>query len=151
MYVYSVCVRSVGVCVCTVEVCARLAVWVCDVVSKIEGKCTLRHKPTFFFFPAPSTLANNEPTALRPEDLKLEAKKVPLLHGSGGFFLACQDFGENVRPFISRLSCFVCLFVCFACLFGVEISSRTLIPLFMPGSVSPQWLSELRRLGPNVP
>ena len=32
----------------------------------------------------------------------------------------------------------------------VEISSRTLIPLFMTGSVL-QWLSELRRLWPNVP
>ena len=35
-------------------------------------------------------------------------------------------------------------------LFYVEISSRTLSPLFYAG-LSPQWLSELRRLWPNSP
>ena len=44
----------------------------------------------------------------------------------GFFFLAW----ENVRPFIPSLQfLFVCLFL------EVEISSHTLIPLFMPGSV----------------
>ena len=47
----------------------------------------------------------------------------------GGFFLACEDFGgKKVRPFIPRLRFFFFFF-------EVEISSRTLIPLFRPGSV----------------
>ena len=37
-----------------------------------------------------------------------------------------------------------------ACTFLCEISSRTLIPLFY-ARISPQWLSELRRLWPNTP
>ena len=41
-----------------------------------------------------------------------------------GVFLACEDFWENVAPFLA------CAFF-----FQVEISSSTLIPLFMPGSV----------------
>ena len=45
--------------------------------------------------------------------------------GGGGFFLACEDFWENVRPFIPRLRIF----------FKLENSPRTLIPLFMPGPV----------------
>ena len=52
--------------------------------------------------------------------------------GGGGFFLACEDFGENVRPFIPRQRFFVVVVV--VCL-EVKTSSRTLIPLFMPGSV----------------
>ena len=48
--------------------------------------------------------------------------------GSGGFFLACDDILENVRPFIPRLRLFFFFY-------KVEISSRTLIPLFGPGSV----------------
>ena len=43
--------------------------------------------------------------------------------GGGGFFLACEDLGrmfDHSPP---------------ALFFKVEISSRTLIPLFMPGSV----------------
>ena len=53
----------------------------------------------------------------------------------GGFFLACEDFGENVPPFIPRLRSIVVVVV-FVCLFfHMEISSRALIPLFMPGSV----------------
>ena len=48
---------------------------------------------------------------------------------SGGFFLACEYFFfENVRPFIHRLR-LLSLF------FNMEISSRTLIPRVMPGSV----------------
>ena len=88
-------------------------------------------------------------------------------------FSRLRGFGENVRPFITRLRVFfvcfvfVCLFVfvlfcfvlfCFGvffCLFvlfcfEVEISPSTLIPLFM-SRISPQWLSEQRRLRPNVP
>ena len=42
-----------------------------------------------------------------------------------------RGFGENVLPFVPRLRFFVCLFVCLE----VETSSRTLIPLFVPGSV----------------
>ena len=51
----------------------------------------------------------------------------------GSSFPACDDFGENVRPFIPRLRSFFFFFF-----WGegvVEIISRTLIPLFMPGSV----------------
>ena len=44
-----------------------------------------------------------------------------------GFFLACDDFG---RMFDYSLP--ACAFFFF---FEVEISSRTLIPLIMPGSV----------------
>ena len=52
----------------------------------------------------------------------------------------------EVRPFILGLRfCFVVVVV-----FHVEISSRTLIPLFY-AMISPQWLSELRRLWPNAP
>ena len=51
---------------------------------------------------------------------------------------------ENVRSFIPRPR-FFCLFV-----FKVEISSRALIPLVY-ARISPQWLSELRRLWLNVP
>ena len=60
--------------------------------------------------------------------------------GGCGFFLGLGGFGENIRQFIPRLYlCFVCLFL-FVCLFViflclVEISSRTLIPLFMLESV----------------
>ena len=43
------------------------------------------------------------------------------------FFLRLRGFLENVWPFIPRL--------CFSSFFLVEISSRTLIPLFRPGSV----------------
>ena len=49
--------------------------------------------------------------------------------GGGGFFLACEDFGrmfDNSFP-----ACAVFLFF----FYEVEISSRTLIPLFRPGSV----------------
>ena len=35
--------------------------------------------------------------------------------GGGGFFLVCEDFGENVQAFISRLRLF----------FKAEISTRT--------------------------
>ena len=45
-------------------------------------------------------------------------------------------------------SSLVLLFIFFF-FFEVEISSRTLIPLY--ARLSPQWLSELRRLWPNVP
>ena len=41
-----------------------------------------------------------------------------------GFFLACEEFWENVRSSIPRLRFF----------FKVGISTRTLIPLFRPGS-----------------
>ena len=47
--------------------------------------------------------------------------------GAVGFFLACEDLGENVRPFISRLH--------FLVFFKVDIRLRALSPLFMPGSV----------------
>ena len=46
----------------------------------------------------------------------------------------------------------VCVFVCVCmcvCVFEVEISSRTLIQLFY-ARINPQWLSELRRLWPDV-
>ena len=46
-----------------------------------------------------------------------------------------RRFWENVRPFFTRLRCFVCLFVCLGRGEGVGISARTRIPLFMPGSV----------------
>ena len=59
--------------------------------------------------------------------------------GVGGFFLACEDLGRMFDH--SFPACASFFYVYF---FEVEISSRTLIPLFMPGSV--QWLTELRRL-----
>ena len=46
--------------------------------------------------------------------------------GGGGFFLTCEDFGRMFNHSFPA---------CAFCLFEVEISSRTLIPLFMPGSV----------------
>ena len=49
----------------------------------------------------------------------------------GGIFFACEDFGENVRSFIPCLR----FFFFFFSFFEVEISSHTLIPLFMQGSV----------------
>ena len=45
--------------------------------------------------------------------------------GSGGFLLTLRGFGDNVQPFIPRLHFFFFL--------KVEISSCTLIPVFMPG------------------
>ena len=47
--------------------------------------------------------------------------------GGGGFSLACEDFGRMFDH--SFLACFLFFF------FKEEISSRTLIPVFMPGSV----------------
>ena len=41
-----------------------------------------------------------------------------------------RGFWENVRQFILRLWFFVFCFCLFVCFFEVEISSRTLIPLF---------------------
>ena len=58
-------------------------------------------------------------------------------------FFACEDFGENIRPFIYRLRSF---------LFEVEISSRTLIPHLRPGSVhsgSAGW-DDRCRMFPNM-
>ena len=48
--------------------------------------------------------------------------------GGGGFFLLSEDFWENVRQFTSRQP----FFPDFS---KVEITSRTLSPLFRPGSV----------------
>ena len=50
-----------------------------------------------------------------------------LLEIGGGFILACEDLGENVLPFINHLHFF---------LLSVEISLRTLVRLFMPGSAN---------------
>ena len=47
--------------------------------------------------------------------------------GVGGFFLACEDFLENVRSFMLHFAFFF--------FFKVESSTRTLIPVFRPGSV----------------
>ena len=44
--------------------------------------------------------------------------------GGGGLFLACEDFGETIH---SPPALFF--------FFKVEITSRTLIQLYMPGSV----------------
>ena len=52
--------------------------------------------------------------------MKSRANPFLLLSG-GGFFLACEDFWENVRQFMPRLRFFF--------FFKVEISSRKLIPL----------------------
>ena len=48
-----------------------------------------------------------------------------------GLFPRLKGFWENVRLFISRLRVVV-----FCFFFEVEISSRALIPLFMPASVN---------------
>ena len=61
-----------------------------------------------------------------------------------GFFFACDDFE---RMFIHSFPAYAFSFSSF---FKVEISSRTLSPLYMPGSVHKRF-SELRRLWPNVP
>ena len=54
---------------------------------------------------------------------------------SGGFFLACKEFRRMFDDFIPGLSVFF-LFVVVLFVFNLgEISSRTLIPLFTPGSV----------------
>ena len=55
-----------------------------------------------------------------------------LLIGWWCLFPRLRGFGENVRPFIPRRAFF--LLLCFF-FFWVEISSRTLVPLFMTGSV----------------
>ena len=71
-----------------------------------------------------------------------------LLDG-GGFFLACEVFGENVRQFIPRLR-FLIFFKILYYFKEVEISSReTNSTLY--ARISPQWLGERRRLWPNVP
>ena len=49
--------------------------------------------------------------------------------GGGRLFLACEDFGRMFDKVI--LAC-----VSFSFFFKVEINSRTLIPLFRPGSVA---------------
>ena len=54
-------------------------------------------------------------------------KEKSVIQRRGGFFLACNNFLKNVGPFIPCLPLFF--------FFLVEISSHTLIPLFMPGSV----------------
>ena len=54
----------------------------------------------------------------------------------GGFILACEDFWENVRPSTCRLRF---LLVCFV-----------LKRIIFYARISPQWLSELGRLWPNV-
>ena len=59
------------------------------------------------------------------------------------FVPVCEEFGkmfDHSFPACAFLFCFVKL----------EVSLRTLIPLF-DARISPQWLSELRRLWPNVP
>ena len=49
-----------------------------------------------------------------------------------GFFLACEDFGKMFEHLFPACGFFL---VCFVCFFEVEISSRTLIPIFRSGSV----------------
>ena len=51
------------------------------------------------------------------------------IYGGGGFFLACEDFGRMFDSSFPTCA-FVCVFFC-----KVEISLRTPIPLFWPGSV----------------
>ena len=50
--------------------------------------------------------------------------------GGGGFSFACEDFGRMLDKSFSACAFFFSFF-----LFEVEISSRTLIPFFRPGSV----------------
>ena len=58
-----------------------------------------------------------------------------------GFFLVCEDFGRIFDNLFLACAFFVLfvllslLFCLFVCSFLVGISSRTLIPLFRPGSV----------------
>ena len=52
------------------------------------------------------------------------------LYGCGGFFLVCENFG---RMFDHSFA--ACAVVYLFIYFEVEISSGTLIPLFVPGSV----------------
>ena len=68
-------------------------------------------------------------------------------------FSRLRGFGENIRSFLPRLRfLFFFLYFFFSFfLFGVEISSRTLIRSTFSAKISPQWLSELRWLWPNVP
>ena len=61
-------------------------------------------------------------------------------YGGGVFFLACEDFRRMFHHSFPGPAFFF--------FFKVEISLRTLI---LYARISPQWLSELRRLWPNVP
>ena len=71
---------------------------------------------------------------------------------AGGFFLACEAFSENVRPFIHRLRLLsiFCFFFFGGGQIEVGISSRTLNSTLY-ARISLQWLSELRRLWLKVP
>ena len=68
----------------------------------------------------------------------------------GGFFLACEGFGRMFDH--SFPACAFLFFFFFFPFFFFELqnSSRTLISLFY-ARISPQWLSEPRRLWPTVP
>ena len=73
---------------------------------------------------------------------KLKGPRIHKISSSvRGFFRACKNFGRMFNPFLPAP---------FFLFFEVETSSWTLIPLFY-ARISPQWLSELRRLWPNVP
>ena len=63
--------------------------------------------------------------------------------GGGGFFLACEDFR---RLFDNSVPTCAFLFI----YLSVEIRSHVTNSTFQP-RISPQWLSELRRLWPSVP
>ena len=53
--------------------------------------------------------------------------------GGGGFFLTCEDLRGMFNH--SFPACVFCIFKCFLLFFSVEISLRTLMPLFRPGMV----------------
>ena len=64
------------------------------------------------------------------------------LHGGGGFVLACEEFGRMLYNSFNA-----CSFCC--CFLSVYYVAHTNCTLY--ARISPQWLSELRRLLPNVP
>ena len=69
--------------------------------------------------------------------------------GGDDFSLASEEFGRMFDHSFAVCAFFLLLLLLFF-FFEVEISLRTLIPLLC-ARISPQWLSELRRLWPNVP
>ena len=75
--------------------------------------------------------SNTTDFAWQQRKLEEEAGSSQLMSGGWWLFPCVRGFLENVLSFISRLRFFFLLFF-----FKVEISSRTLIPLCMPGSVN---------------
>ena len=64
-----------------------------------------------------------------------------LLVGDGGFFLACEDFGGRFDDSVPACGFLFCFF---------KWRSARAHQFHFKAIISPQWLSELRRLWTNV-